>query len=323
MWGNRLGWTISAIIIVIFTASLLALQHAGTIASPMTAAFAADPANLQQMTVPFDPESIVHTDDNCDAADLYRQAIAEYDKAPDSYRELNQDHLGQLTACTPIIKAMHCKNLTLFASHPDEVINFEREKPPIAALMQVGEALGIRAQYEITAGDSTTSTREAQAVFALGAKLFNERVVYEEFEAGLALMGDADTVLLKIAEKQSNPALAAHISEFEQARKQFLAKGGRIDQLRTITKNVDGDLSAQHAGDVFALAEKSHERMWRVEACFQLGRMRFNLGDNGRAADQRHAMMLLRKLADSDPDPIVKLAAAKARDLTPQDYQRE
>jgi hypothetical protein len=63
--------------------------------------------------------------------------------------------------------------------------------------------------------------------------------------------------------------------------------------------------------------------MWRVEACFQLGRMRFNLGDNGRAADQRHAMMLLRKLADSDPDPIVKLAAAKARDLTPQDYQRE
>jgi hypothetical protein len=323
MWGNRLGWTISAIIIVIFTASLVALQHAGTIASPMTAAFADDPANLQQMAVPFDPESIVHADDNCDAADLYRQAIAEYDKAPDFYKEIDVQNMNQLAACTPIIKAMHCKNLTLFASNPDEVVNFEREKPPITALMQIGEALGTRARYEITAGDTTTSTQEAHAVFALGAKLFNERIVYEEVEAGLALMGDADTILLKIAEKQHNPALAAHISEFEQARKQFLAKGGSIDQLRTITKNVDGNLSAEHAGDVFALAEKSHERVWRVEACFQLGRMRFNLGDNGRAADQRHAMMLLRKLADSDPDPIVKMAAAKARDLTPQDYQRE
>jgi hypothetical protein len=323
MWGNRLGWVISAIVVVIFTAGLLALQHAGTIASPMTAAFAADPANLQQLIVPFDPQSIVHTDDNCDAADLYRQAIAEYDKAPQLYQNVDPQNPGQLIACTPIISATHCKNLTLFASHPDEVVNFDREKQPIAALMQIGETLGIRAQYELAQGDQTTSTREAQAVFALGAKLFQERIVYEEFEAGLALMGDADSVLLKIAEKQGNPALAAHISEFDRTRMQFLAKGGRVDQLRIITKNIDGNLSAEHAGDVFALAEKSHERMWRVEGCFQLGRMRFNIGDNGRAADQRHAMTLLRKLADFDPDPIVKLAAAKARDLTPQDYQRE
>jgi hypothetical protein len=323
MWGNRLGWIISAIMMLAFTGAMFAVQYGGSAASSMTDAFAADPANLQEVLLPVDPQSIVLMDEDCDAAELYRQAISDYEKNPDLYKDFDQEKLDQLAACTPIISAIHCRRFSLFEAHPEQVINFDREKSPIEALLQVGQALAKRAQYELRRGDATTSLREAQAVFSLGTRLYKERIVYEEFTAGLALMGDADAVMKSSAEKLGNIPLATQVGTFEKGRQQFVAAGGRIDQLHTITKNIAGETSAEHAGDVFALAQRSADRMWRIEACFQLGRMRFNIGDNGRAADQRHAAALLRHLADTDPDPIVKLAAAKARDMTSEEYQRE
>ena len=60
--------------------------------------------------------------------------------------------------------------------------------------------------------------------------------------------------------------------------------------------------------------------MFRVEAIFAMGRMRFFAGENGRIGNQRGAIQELKKLAE-DPDPIIRLAATEARDLTIEQYR--
>ena len=60
--------------------------------------------------------------------------------------------------------------------------------------------------------------------------------------------------------------------------------------------------------------------MYRVEAIFAMGRMRFFAGANGRVGNQRGAMQELRRLAESS-DPVIRRAASEARDLTIEEYR--
>src|SRR2546421_5811969 len=317
MWGNRLGWGISAGIAIIMIGLMVLLQWAGTTPSEMTPSFAKDPASLAPLALPIAPETIVTTmTDACDAADKYREAIAEYQGNPALYDQFDAKAVEQMKACDLLVEASKCKSMTLFTKDADKVINFDREKAPIEALRKIGEITATKASYLAAKKDYDGARRYAEAAFALGAKMYNERIVYEELDAGLGVMGAGAGSLLRIAKDSGNTGAMAQIQAFDEARRAYFKDSGRPFDLHRITKTIDGRTSGARAGDVFALAQKSKERLWRVEACLQLARTKKNVGEEGKAADQRHAQMLLRKLAESDPDPIVRTAAARARDIT-------
>ena len=94
-----------------------------------------------------------------------------------------------------------------------------------------------------------------------------------------------------------------------------------IDPVLHIVRSIDAKVVGEHTGDLFELAKRSRERMWRVEAILALGRVRFFAGEGGTAANQRNAMRILRDLAENDPDPIIRTAATAARDLTVEQYR--
>ena len=323
MWGNKAGWTISALIVAVFVGAMYFLQTVGMSASEMTPKFAAEAGNMQPLSLPTAPESIVSMTDDCDAAPAYRQAIQEYQDHKFDYDTKPGSTVAKLTAADKLVEATHCRKLTLFSSEPKQVMNFDSEIEPIAALQKIGILTVNRALALNLDKDYPGATKYAEAAFALGAKMFNERVRFDEMEAGLGLMGSAGTVLMKVATAQGDSGRAEQLKKFDDARKAYAGRDGPLQDLRIITRNIDGKTSGSRAGDVFWLAQKSPERMWRIEACFQLARMTHNVGDDGHASDQRNAQKILRRLADTETDPLVKAAATRARDMTDAEYNKQ
>lgn len=323
MWGNTKGWIISAVLVIAFTTTVCALQMTGTTPSGMTPAFAAKVGGLEPIRLPMSPDSIVPATEDGNAADAYREAIRQYQANPSLYETFRTDRADQYAACEQLVLGTHCRDMTLWSKSPAELINWDRDKEPLVALQKVGHVTALRALAALKANDPSAANAYAEAAFALGAKLVRERLVYDEFEAGLGLMGEAAPTLRDAAKARNEPDRARDVEAFDKARQAFTRPDGPIDDLHVITANIDGNLSGARAGDVFYLAEHSPERLWRVEACFQLARIHRNVGDNGRASDQRYAQILLRRLADSDPDPIVQLAATKARDVTDAEYNKQ
>ena len=321
MWGNRIGWGISAGMAIVMIGLMVLLQWSGTTPSDMTPKFAADAQNLAPLVLTPAPESILSQADACDAADKYREAIAEYQSDPKRYDKVNPLELDQMPALDLLVEATNCREMTLFRKDPGTVINFEREKAPVEALRALGRAAGTKANMLRAKGDKGGATKYAEAAFALGTKMYKERVVFEELDAGFASLGEGSYVLAALAKEAGDADRANQYAALDQARIALMKS--RIGDLHAITKTIDGNMSARRAGDVFALAEKSKERLWRVEACLQLARTHRFVGDDGRAADQRYAQIVLRRLADNDPDPVVKTAATKARDITDEQYNKQ
>ena len=323
MFGNRLGWMISAAMAIVMIALMWLLQNSGVAASGMTSKFSADPLNLGPLSLNPAPDTIlISMTDGGDSAELYGQAISLYESSPDLYKNFNTQKVDQLDAVEKVAEATHLKGMTLFAKNPGKVINFEREKGPIEALRNIGETAAKKAMVLRAKKDADGARKYAEAAFALGAKMFNERVVYEELDAGLGVMGAATGVLMNLAKDANDATRIDQLMAFSEARLKFADTRSRLYDLHKITKTIDGNISGSRAGDVFALAENSRERMWRVEACLQLARTHRFVGEEGRAADQRNAQIVLRKLAD-DPDPVVRVAATKARDITDDEYNRQ
>jgi hypothetical protein len=324
MWGNKTGWLMSAVIAVIMLALMWLLQQAGTTPSSMTDKFKNDPDVLKPIALPIAPETILPMTDDCDAAGPYAEAIAEYQAHSDLYEKFDPKSVDKYVALDKLVAGVHCKSFTLFAKEPLKVINFEREKGPIETLRKLGELCAAKGNYlAIKNKDFENGKKYAEAAFALGAKMYSDRIVYEELDAGLGVMGAGVGAMSRIANDSNDLGRVPELEAFDKVRKQFAAPKSRLAELHAITKTIDGNVSAQHAGDVFALAEKSQERMWRVEACLQLARTKSNVGDEGRAADQRYAKMVLRRLSDKDPDPVVKAAANKALNITEEEYNKQ
>src|SRR5206468_10793092 len=168
--------------------------------------------------------------------------------------------------------------------------------------------------------DPAGAMRYAQASFALGQRLFQERLTANELLAGLQLMAESAMVMKKLSGASGDGALSAKLSEFDSSRQELYRK--RIEPMLRVLTAVDERVVGEHPGDVFYLAQHAGDRVWRVEAIFALGRMKYFVGLNGRTGDQRGATRKLKKLAD-DPDPVIRAAATSARDLTLEEYRRQ
>jgi hypothetical protein len=290
MWGNRLGWAISLVIAVAVVGALTYYARAASAVSAPTP-FAADAAD-NPVAIPVSPQTVLSAKPkDCDAAQAYSEAIALYRKEPG---------------------AKDCAQMTLFAAEPHRVVRYG-EVPEIEALLAVGRATIQIGLLKQKANLNAEAISCFEAAFALGAKLYDERLTYYELMAGNDLLGAAGVGLSSLTFKSGNTARTESAHKFESARRNtYTTNVGPVAQKLI---SIDAGVVSQHAGDVFYLAERAGDRMWRVEAILALGRMRFFVGEARRLGDQRGATRQLKQLMN-DKDPVIRAAAKAALDLT-------
>jgi hypothetical protein len=192
-------------------------------------------------------------------------------------------------------------------------VNFEPEKPELEALVVLGVAAR-RAGQLLEPVNPTDALKLYEAVFSLGVKLYEERLTYQELDAGLTMMAEGSKLIGALCANSGDASRAQACERFNAARVEYVKP--RIQDVQRVIVSVDQSVLEQHAGDVFYFARGARDRMWRVEAIFKLGRYRFNAG---RIGDQNNAMLVIRELLD-DPDPVIQAAATAARDLTKEQY---
>lgn len=320
MFGNRLGWGISAVILI-FAAFLGHLVYQ---AARVTAPTGWVQKTIQPLTVPASAQALMSgASEARDAGEFYRRAIDDYLANRSDYDALNsaKDWNAATMAARPGLKALlaatHCATMNLFAASPQEIVLYDSDRPPLDAIHQVGRA-AIRVGLLAGTRDAALARRYYEAAFALGQKLFQERIVFDELAKGQELIGASAAGLLSLAQRGKETDRVRAIQQFGTDRlNEYELK---IKPVWAVLSSIDQATIGEHAGDLFALAgDGSIERLWRVEATLKLGRLRFFATRRG---DQLAAKRVLREMTqDAQLDPAVKIAAEQARDLTIEQYR--
>jgi hypothetical protein len=315
MWGNLPGWIISVLLIIGAVAGAVRLDRMDRATAPT--AFAMDRKNLAELDlgIPLQPMMpdlsgpVDVTQQLQSAIDAYRADFYTYDRAASG---AVPDNFDALPAIAPIIDVAMSPGAALLSPMKEQTVTYKARKPELDAIRSLGEGL-IRAAVAREKTDTTGAIGYYNAAFALGMKMYRERLTYAELSAGLTLMSQAAQQLAKLPiDRNRADALRA----FEPARKRMIEE--QINPVWRIVGSVDPGVVQQHAGDVFVIAREAPERMWRVEAIFALGRYKYSAR---RFRDRANATGTLEQLAERETDPIVKQAAIAARDMTIEDFR--
>jgi hypothetical protein len=330
MFGNRLGWGISAVLTLLVLLVLKWVAQVGGVSEPsrgvvtqvghVTLDLPDHPDLLDPIKLPFNPQGVLPSmTESDDAAPLYRKAIDEVNSDRYTYRDLFETGKPKTTsykdlpAIEFLVEARNRRTMKLFAADPVKVVAYGKEATePIDAIYEVGKAASRLALY-IQKDKPADALVLAESVFSLGVKLCEERIRWREFDAGAELVRDGAYLISKL---DSSRAEAATV---DAGMKHLLES--RCVPLWTVIGSVDQDVIGRTAGDVFYIAKNSRERLWRVEAILKLGRYRYNVGTGGRSGDQRWAKIIVRRMAnDSALDPVLRTAAQAATNLTLPQY---
>ena len=327
MWGNSVGWILSGVIAVAMGA-LLWFLAASSAPTPPTA-LSQDPQTFAVIEFPAPPASAFPAPRaDCDAGELYRQAIEAYHANRTIYEDfsrlgtLKSPNIEKLGAIDLLVQAARCNDMKLFATQPKELINYARSRPALEALDTLGKVcvdrLGLLNQR---AENHDLAMKYYQAGLALGAHLCNERLTYDELQLGLELVSKSSAAMARVAEARGDSDLAAALRNYDAQRLSYVQQ--RIHPMARVIRSIDPKIVGRHTGDVFEIARRSDERLWRVEALLAAGRVRFFVGTGGTSGNQRLANELLRTIAEADPDPTIRTAAATARYLTVEEHRMQ
>lgn len=336
MFGNVRGWAISGLIAVLF-AVLIWKAGVPEAISPPTGRLkvALEPSDL-----PTSPKSLVaEGTEDCDAGDLYRQAIQDFKDNHRTYErftayqpknEVESKKISdELRAAAPNLKAVNlivqargCSKMNLYAGRVDQLVNYDNSKPGLDALKDLGN-LTNRIAGQIVSRDKDTAKAQKylEATFLLGRRLYDERVMYEEYFTGTDLMTSAAHIMARLTlkdDKAKADALLAFELDTSNHQKQFTP-------VWQVLRGIENKTVQAHAGDVFQIARESKDPMWRTEATLTLGRLKYQEG--ARNADHIGAARVLKKMAE---DPAldgprlkpVKVAATAGRDLTREEFRK-
>jgi hypothetical protein len=321
MFGNRLGWGISFIILICAAWLGYAIWQAGQVSAPTGWV----PATVQPIQPPRGADTVVpEMNDPRDAGDLYRSAIedeqanvAEY-AAIESADVLDPTAIAARPGLAKLRDATRCSTMTLFRQNPQEIVTYDPDKPPLEAIEHLAKAAERIALLSINNKDETSAGWWYASVFSFGLKLYEERTCYAELTSGEELMGIGAVGLQRLALRQKLPAIAQSLGQFDTDR--LADFDTHIAPVWAVVGSIDAPTMAAHAGDIILLArDRTADHLWRVEATFQLGKMKYGAG---RRADQLAAQRILTEMAnDSTEDSAVRCAAAAGRDLAIEQYR--
>jgi hypothetical protein len=318
MWGNALGWCISAVMVLATAGGITWLNNNMETISARTE-FSKDSSNGAAIALPVSPLAVLPSmTDPTDAGPIYHRAIEAYLSNPAAYGRFSRagriGDIQDLPGVRILLEATRCSRATLFADKPALIVNFNSPKQELDALRTLGECARQAGQLTEKV-NPTEALKMYEALFSLGAKMVQERLTYEQFDAGLTMLAQGSRLIQGVAMTAGDSARVEACTGFDAARAEYVKQ--RIQPMQRVLSSADQQVLEQHAGDVFYFARSAEDRMWRVEAIFKLGRYRFNAG---RIGDQSNAMVVIRELLN-DPDPVIQAAAMVSRDMTQEQYR--
>jgi hypothetical protein len=318
MWGNTLGWSISAVLVGLTISLVVYLDRTGRISTPRTD-FSQKTGAGGEIRLPVPPSVVLSKlDDSIDSTEIYRRAILKYNEDPFTYGRFVRAGRERDIADLPAIKILHeaaaSSRADIFAASPATIVTMKSDIPDLQALLTLGQAAR-RAGQLIAKSKPDEAMALHRAAFALGAKLYTERLSFAELSIGLTLIAESAAAMRSLARDNGDTTFERGVAEFDTARINYV--NDQIAPMNNVLRAVDQTVLETHFGDVLYFARNAEERMWRVEAIFALARYRFNAA---KSADQTLAENTLRQLSD-DEDPIVRLAARVGRDLTIEQYR--
>jgi hypothetical protein len=344
MFGNLRGWIISVVLLAGLGWLCKVVYDFGKPSRPIPIPKLVDGKPSRQtispreslvaLALPVSPGSIVQPTVDGIAGDVLREALrlyrepatlTAYERFTSGRRRdpADYDALPKLPI-DKLIEAGAMRQMRfLSVGNLDNTINFDtRNRPELNDLQQLTSVAMTVANYKAFKPqgsdrmvDAPGARRLFEALFLIGQKLFDERVVYDEMQLGLELMAGATGGLMKLAEADNNAEMLGKLKAFDEARVQYVT--GHVLPIWRIVSSIDNNVIARHAGNVFLLAMEAEDRMWRVEGLLKLGRYRYNAG---RPGDQSTANRVLKQIAASETDPVIQHAAVVARDLTSAQY---
>jgi len=317
MFGNRLGWGISAAIVVATTLLMWWLYTAGTqIAPPGTVGLNA--ANYS-MQLPLDPRSLATwMSEEQDGIAIYKEAIAEYNaktRAYNAYLErgkLNSPEFAEIEkGVYLLVKASTMRRPGVFADRPAELITYDSDRPALKEALRTVAKTAMKVGRQIE-GPPTQSPEEKQknaprareiyrGVYTLGMKLYEERLVFDEWYEAREML----SVAKWMGELSDSGDEGARFKQIDSQILPFYKE--KIEPVQNTIQ-----VLYPETGNVAALAVNGGDLMWRVEAILALGRCRYT---SPRAGDQLGAARLIDQLMN-DPEPRIRLAASVAKSLT-------
>ena len=329
MFGNRLGWGISAVLTLGVLLLVWQLAQLNAVSPPsrgivsrtgnVALNLASSPQKLEPLALPFNPQSILPTmTDSASPAAIYAEAIAAYKADPEAYRSPGLKDVKVQKGFDALLRARNSRNPTIFTGQLDKVIGYKvgMNDPleDVEALFEVGKSAS-RAAQRAPASESADALALAEAVFSLGVKLFDERLRFRELDAGAELLGDGAYLIGKL-----DPARAAAVAPVAPGMKQVM--GQQAFPIWTVISSIDPDVVGRTGGDIPYIVKHSKERLWQIEATLKLGRLKHDQGEGGRGADGRAAARTVKHMAN-DPtlDPAVRIAAQRAVDLTVEQHR--
>ena len=322
MLGNLRGWLISAVIAVMFG---VIFYTQGT--APTVSKSTGQLVKLATSTkLPTDPKPLVPDgSEACNAGEHYRQAIADYLASEREYDNVlriqgaaYRQAAQQLKGVDLVLQAAKCSKMDLYASKPKDVANYERSRPGLDAIQMIGQIVN-RLAASLAKEDPKRAKEYAEALFLLGRRLYEERVVFLEYTVGIDLMANAANTMAKQTHADDK-ARAETMAEFVKNVQSYT--GDNLKDLWTKVSQIEEPGKPLPVpGDIFDVATNPNvDPMWRTEAALKLGRMRWMLSVT--AADQKGANRTLKQLADDPSAPLsVRTAAAAGRDLTVEKFR--
>ncbi len=315
MFGNRIGFGVSVVILIAAVGFLWLIQSIGTAMSPVTAV-GANAANYS-MKLPINPRDLASwmTEDG-DSTPVYKELDAFLDKEHNAIYfftkepALKSTHLGKVEQAVALLaKAGKLKGGGVFKDSPADLITYDSDRPRLKRIEAMKDAL-VRLGALYTNAKQIDKARDLyQGMFSMGVKMYEERMIFDEWFWGRELM--AVSRYLGEFEAEKSPAAAEKFKSFDA---QFLPfYKANIEPVQSAIQVLD-----PNSGDVAALALRGGDVMWRVEATFALGRVKFS---GHTAPDQKGALRIVTMLAN-ESDVRIKMAAIAARDLTVEDFRK-
>jgi hypothetical protein len=325
MFGNMLGWGISAVIAVI---AVLIGGQVLNVAQPTATSGWVD-AKVKPLTLDQAAQTVLPpmNDLKDDTGDLYRQASADFDRNKALYeslqkaRDLKEVDYENLAGLNAVVTAGSCPAMDLFKSNPAEVVGFQTNVDVVDNLEDIakaGEQVVVLLKLDKTSESYAKARKYAEAIEVLGYHLYKERAAYDELSKAESILGAVDRLLIDLDRAENMPDKEAAQKGFDDARlAEFQSK---IEPVSKVLRSLGTQSLIQNAGDFYEIAaDRSNDRVWRVEAIRRIGRLQF---DAENKADQLKAPKVLTKMAsDLTDDPMVRAAATAAMNMTPKDNQ--
>lgn len=321
MWGNWLGWSISAAIVVTVMGLILMVERlAGVTTAPVD--FAGGYSQITTIALPVPPAVVMPEGQPGDPASIYRQIIPLvqeewllFERFVRNPTRQDLEGVEKTQVLNLLRQARMLSPAPIFSTNPDQIVTYD-QKPALEALDLAGNA-ALRAAMLKLKSDPKQAIELSEAAFALGHSLYRERLTFGQLGLALQLVAGGAQIIERASKEINDTDRAEQALRFHTAAAEY--RKTVLDPVNRIISSIDQRVIDRHAGDVFLAArQRDVDRMWRVEAVLKLGRYRYNASRRG---DQLHATRVVRNLAQYESDPIVRLAAEKARDLTLEQYR--